>query len=708
MKTKETPEALRPYSFHGVEFSLNGTQAMADCPFCNSTDKFFINQATGQYDCKRCGLKGNKVTFLTEYHRQQSASTTVSDLSKIRKLRDNVFPTDFLKSHGLCFDAEGCILFPVQIPGKKNLNNLRKWQPSNKTFYNTPGCCSLFVERWNDKGPVLVCEGEWDALALGYLMLRSKYTDPCSIVAVPGANIFKDTWIPQFKDRDVILLYDNDHDKERADKSKFNPAKDGMKMVGKKLFGIASSINMIDWNIISNDLKDGYDIRDYLSDAIKSKKSRRALKLLLSACQPASEGSKHKRQVRRLNRESFDHVLQDWKAVYEFSESFSDVLACCFATLISLHMSDRRNPLWMFIVAPPSSGKTSIIEGFKSVKEHTEYVSELTPASIVTGLKYDSDTDPSLLNTINEKVLFIEDFTPILNMPGRDEVFGIFRAAYNGFYTARFASTIRDYEDLYFAMIAGVTPVIERINLGDFGERFLRIRLLDDFFNEDLHIQRALDNVGLRDDQKDLLLGGTDGFIEYMVKNVYEPGYNSSMDTKLLNLSKFAALLRTEIHRDKRGIPSRPVTEVASRIATQLKKLGIALTQVYRKEEVDDDCYRVMRKVAFDTCVGWFLELIQVLSQEESMSTSTISERMNIHPNQVRKIAEDAMQLNIISIKRRGGSKGIRGTKAISYCISDKLKSIMELAEIDFRKQPIIETYSPKSKRFKSLKRKRK
>jgi predicted RNA-binding Zn-ribbon protein involved in translation (DUF1610 family) len=33
---KETPETLKPYEFHSLEFSINGTEAKSDCPSCGA------------------------------------------------------------------------------------------------------------------------------------------------------------------------------------------------------------------------------------------------------------------------------------------------------------------------------------------------------------------------------------------------------------------------------------------------------------------------------------------------------------------------------------------------------------------------------------------------------------------------------------------------------------------------------------------------
>ena len=706
--TNTTPESLRPYEFHGLNFSINGTQATGECPFCSGS-KFFINKKTGQYDCKNCGEKGNKYTFLTKYH--QSMLGTVSQLKQIRKLRGNLLPVELLEASGLTMDNDGNVLFPIKNPDKENLTNLRKWNPQTKIFYNTPTCCTLFYAKWSDEGPIYVCEGEWDGLSLQCLMDRAKYTKKCSIVAVPGANIFNDSWVFRFKDRDVILLYDNDHDKQRPDGSKFNPGKDGMVMATKKLETVASSVKSINWNLLRvNDkiLPDGYDIRDFLADAIKTKKSKRALLNLLKACETVVTSSKKQAQI--LKRESFDDVVTDFQSVYAFGKSFQDALACCFASIISLKIEG--NPLWLFLVAPASSGKTAIIDCFETAYDYTEHLSKLKDTALVSGWRNSGQDaeDPSMLPRLKNKVLFLKDFTAVLSMGvgEKEKLFGMLRDAYDGRFTQHYGTGLsRTYTDLYFGIVAGVTHAIHAENRSSLGERFLKVNLLDEDFVEEDHIRKALSNIGEKKHNNELLQGSVNGFLKYLNTKDILPAFTSEMYERLIALSQIVAFLRTTVDRSHgREMAYRPQPEIGSRIATQLKKLGLALAIVYEKQVVDEECYRIMQKVAFDSCIGWQLEIFQVLCRsDEPQSVNSLAEDMQVHPNQIRKVIEDCMQLGIVTMTRE--KKSGRGNRAFFYRVSGPLKLLMKQAKVSFNKQvKVIKTPSNRTKR--SLRRKAK
>ena len=122
MTNKEIPDTVRPYTFHGLELKVQSTQATGTCPFCNSR-KFFVGLKTGQYDCKKCGKKGNKHTFLSHVYDVSLSKTVTNDLKKISRSRDSLFPSSILAEQGIAL-VGGEALIPCKTPGKKHLSNL--------------------------------------------------------------------------------------------------------------------------------------------------------------------------------------------------------------------------------------------------------------------------------------------------------------------------------------------------------------------------------------------------------------------------------------------------------------------------------------------------------------------------------------------------------------------------------------------------------
>ena len=693
------------FEFHGTELHKNGTQLQGDCPFCGKSGHFYIKPKTGQYSCKRCNEEGNLYTFLTKIHADAVSLCTRKDLEEIAGLRDGI-PISVLKKHGICKSPMGEILIPYRKPDSDNIVNLKKWVADKKISYNTPGCNGLFFVRWEQEGPVYICEGEWDALALLNLITLSDVTTPYSVVAVPGANTFKESWCSYFANREIYFLFDNDHDKENNGK-KFNPGKDGMARAVSIILQTLKpdqkkklSINIIDWALHKNydSLSDGYDVRDWCIKYTNLKKEQIGYRKLIKMTKP-HDSSPKKKSVKAIKRTDFFEVVEDFQSVLEFGQSFIDTLACCFATMISLRIEG--NPLWLFVVGPASCGKTTIIEAFESCEEYTEHLSKLTPASLVSGWRGEGE-DPSLLPRLKNRTLCVKDFTAVLSMTSHDKenLFGMLRDAYDGRFVSTFGNgTTREYVDLYFSILAGVTQAIHAESRTNLGERFLKINLLDDNFDEMLHIKRAMSNVGMKPEQKALLSGSVLGFMNYMFKEVKElPTINEDIENKISAVSMFVALIRTQVIRNgPNSMTIRPEPEIGSRIATQLKKLALSLAIVFGQKEVSDDCYRIVKKVAVDSCVGWQLELVEALyKQNDWMTVDELAVEMRVHPNQVRRIVEDSMQLEIVVMKkiRKDG-------KRPNYCYrpSSMVRKLLRDSQIDFNALEVSDTYSNKTRR---------
>ena len=714
---------LKPFEFHGLEFNgSTKTQAKADCPCCDATNKFYVSLKDGRYHCKVCGIKGNKNTFLSVYHDIHAQQVTEQDIKKIRKLRGNVFSTKLIKEKQLCFNETGEVLFPQKNPEGKTLSNLRKWSPETKKLYNTPGCYSMYFAQWSDdpEVPVYICEGEWDALALIQLMRRAKYEKECCIVSVPGANGFKESWVKRFVGRDITIIFDNDHNKKRKDGTEFNPAQEGTDALVSKLDGTARKVRTIRWKLFGEDLKDGFDIRDVLTQAVETRKSKSILARLLKSCRSVvTKPPEGKLSVVPLKRESFKEVVEDFKKVYTVNQSFEDGLACALATVAALKI--KGNPLWLFLVAPPSSGKSVIIEAFENAWSHTVHLSTLTSTSLVSGSRTtrknedgeDEDYDPSAYARLKNKVLFIKDFTTLLSSNENEKraVFGILRDGYDGSFRRPLGNgEDRVYEDHYFGIFAGVTHAIHGENYSEVGERFLKINLIDEDFDEIAHLQRALKNTKANVDNTPLINGSIWGFLNHLdtVDKIPELSEDSPYYHKLTYLSLLVAKIRTRVPRvNGRDLAYRPESETGSRIATQLLKLGSSFALVHGKSEFDEDCYRVMQKVAMDSCVGYQLEVLNILDRSSSgMSATTIATAINLSVNQVRKITDDMMQLNLIESKRVSNNSGRRGNKVKGFFITKTVRVLMKAADLSFRGKKRVETPSKRTKRSKKFRRK--
>ena len=93
-----------------------------------------------------------------------------------------------------------------------------------------------------------------------------------------------------------------------------------------------------------------------------------------------------------------------------------DVLRVLLATVIANRMDG--DPLWLFIIGPPSSAKTELIAPLAGL-DFIYPLSSLTPQTFASG--YVADDDASLLSKLKSNtIITFKDFTSILTtVPSR-------------------------------------------------------------------------------------------------------------------------------------------------------------------------------------------------------------------------------------------------------------------------------------------------
>ncbi|MHC4676122.1 MAG: AAA family ATPase [Planctomycetota bacterium] len=236
----------------GIELrKSSGNQMVGDCPFCDKAGHLYVNKETGQWDCKVCGKSGNPINFMTGMMSILQGTTRRQDRQSLAKER-GIYSL-MIRNFGLAWNGD-CWLIPYRNKNG-NVVAINRWNPGTKRAKQLPGIStSLFnVDRLAESEPsatVWLCEGEWDAMAMTYILQKNDRPDVT--VALPGVMTFKEEWASWFKDRDVYIAFDNDEAGQRA-----------IPKAVKRLVN-AKSIQVVKW---PEEKPEGYDIRDCLIDA---------------------------------------------------------------------------------------------------------------------------------------------------------------------------------------------------------------------------------------------------------------------------------------------------------------------------------------------------------------------------------------------------------------------------------------------------------
>ena len=674
--TTSGSDKVRLFSSHGLNFTdKGGSQVVGDCPFCDKEEKFYVSKSKGQYHCKSCGEKGNGYTFLTKLMEQCRKGTTSQQYKTFG--RDRGISEAVLKREQLAFDSQTQRwLLPVWNGSAAVANVLTYDESLEKGKTRSTATCSRHLYRANtisEDGPIYVCEGEWDALALLTLMDKAR-VDNINVVAVPGAETFKKDWVEFFKDRDVVLLYDND-----------GSGQDGKTKVVDMLSGEASSIRSIHWPLT---MPNKYDIRDLISEyGSRSSTWKRLHEMIVDESERPSEP--------KLKRTSFKGLLKDFRKGLHFNKDMEDTLLITLATVISNRIPG--DPLWVYIVGPPGCGKSMVLQSFMNAN-HCVFRSKLTATSFISGMKQEDGSDPSLLAQLNEQTLLIKDFTAVKSMPivVQEHLYGILRDAYDGNVLVEYGNGVkRNYPDVHFSIIAGITDIVHGDNRAALGERFLKVEMIpsDKEYDQEAQIRASIANVVNNVKAEASLKDCVEAFVHHL-DNTFTlddlPDVPNWVIDRVVSLCQIVGRLRSTVLRERNeDVSYRPRPEIGTRLANQLIKLGRACALVSGKKAIDKDIYRMMEKVAFSTAHGWHSEIVrEMVYYKRGVTVEKLSDILQISLSSVQRRLSDLQELKIVQYEKKSGQKR-RGRPTNVWTLTESMllhwdKAKVGIARIDY------------------------
>lgn len=676
-------DKLKPFKQHGVVFrGSNATQSYGDCPFTGKQNKFYVNKETLCWDSKTAGLSGNLRGFLVEISKQNVADLTPKLLARLAENRK--LPVSAFSGFEFGYSGNG-YTFPVRNEDGQ-LMDLRMYG-LGKQILSTSGCSVwLFNTNALVKAPkeyeVYLCEGEWDTIAMAWL-LKSQGIKAVA-VGVPGANTFKREWVPYFNDRVVHVCYDNDEAGEQ-----------GEVVVDNRLRGAIKGIDFLHWPL---SLPTGYDLRDLItSEAVAEKKPKKTLRLIkemakkftrksVNAGETLEEEFSKKKVAVVVRKTSFEDVEKVFKK-WLYLENTDAIKVSC-AIILSTKM--KGDPLWMMLVAPPGGSKTEIISSF-NMCSNVYLTSSLTPHAMVSGANDRDGTDPSLLPKLNDKCLNIKDFTVILGKKEADkeEIFSIFRDAYDGSTSKDFGNGIKRHYNCHFSILAGVTPVIYNLGMqhAGLGERFLKFYIGDSIHHpsEVEMMRKAIHNVSHEFTMREEIAIVVRDFMHYKLNQFEQEGFEYpnipiEFENKLLYAVQYAATMRGTVTRDLRNndiVTSKPFREVGTRLSKTLAKFAMNLAFTLGKKEIGEEEYRIVKKMILDTIDQRAEEIVRKIynrtpHKDDTIATRDVARLTRYNSSTIGRILND---LNLLRIVERTGKNN-----KFEWRVSDHIRELIERA----------------------------
>jgi hypothetical protein len=341
-----------------------------------------------------------------------------------------------------------------------------------------------------------------------------------------------------------------------------------------------------------------------------------------------------------------------------------------------------------------NSGKTTFIDSFGGNNKLFDNLSKISAKSLVSGWKDETGEEPSYLAKLRDKTLFVKDFTVTLtdSLESQKEVFGLLTDIFDGYVKIPYGNNqVREFYDLYFNMIAGVTDIVHSHSAASIGERFLRIDFLGRNYESREFARRALLNFGKAKTQKDHLMRATLGFVRHLRSLPIRMEIQDEYIDPITDLAEFIATIRTKVESDsKEGIKYRPRTELPARLASQLAKLFVSTRCVYTTDpnsEEDFDrasklAFETVKKVALDTCYGFSLDLVRTIFKHPYINRASLADKAKIHPQRAYRVLTDLCTTGVLTAT--SGPVGSAGGRPADYfTINPKLHKVLSSEDID-------------------------
>jgi hypothetical protein len=347
-------------------------------------------------------------------------------------------------------------------------------------------------------------------------------------------------------------------------------------------------------------------------------------------------------------------------------ESHVPVLAVLAAVAANYLDGD---PVWLGVVAPPSSAKTEIIISLSLLPDVVQ-AATLTAAALLSGTPRkdrDKTAKGGLLRQVGAfGVLTLKDFGSILSMhtETRAELLAALREIADGAWTRHIGvdggKTLAWKGKL--GLIFGVTPAIDAYHgvIGSLGDRWLLTRMAP----VKGQFRMALKHRGA--DTKAMRAELADAVARLFASHRPEPRPIS--DDEIGRIERAVALvvrLRGAVERDRRTRELDMIygAEGTGRIGLALERLLAGLDSLGVNREL---ALKVVESVAMDSVPWQRREAYQRVAgtSKGSMETNDVANALGVPTVTARRVLEDLAAYGLISRESGGAGKADRWTKA--------------------------------------------
>lgn len=350
---------------------------------------------------------------------------------------------------------------------------------------------------------------------------------------------------------------------------------------------------------------------------------------------------------------TFDEILSSIKEYMILEGNDDFIVDLLLGTAISIELN---RPVWLMIIAPPSSGKTELLN-LLSVLENYHPLYNLTPRFLFSG--HPNAQGGYMIRKVKEKgIVAFPDFTTVLsvNSKARNEIFNQLRVMFDckaGLGTGIDTGKLKSWE----GKIAVISLVTEKVEIlkeksTDLGERFLYYSYVPKYKEDKVFVRNDF-NISNKENVPQIVKEFLDS--KRIVLSKYS--INSELKMFLIGLSKFIAIGRSTVQRDGHGreiaFIHRP--EEPYRIMNVLSSLFVSMINL--NEDIIRT-KRILRKLAFSSIPMIRSNILYTIQNTNKLNITfdDIYASFKLSESRIRRVIEDLNAIGVLEVIPSGDS----------------------------------------------------
>lgn len=314
------------------------------------------------------------------------------------------------------------------------------------------------------------------------------------------------------------------------------------------------------------------------------------------------------------------------------------------------HYGVESDPVWLFVLGPSGSGKSSVIINALSGLPKTWVMGDLTTKTFISHFK--GKENAGLLHQIGASgLLLFKDFTTIISKrdDDRNEIAAQLREIYDGKWRRDTGVGGTPGWEGKITVIAAATPALERAwsLKRELGERFVTVR-----WPRIGGARMARQAAAQRGREPEIARKMKELTFELCcARPLAKPApLNDLWGERTANLADMVARLRGSVVRESYGkheIIDVPSIEEPSRLNKTLELLVSSHAALWEREPGADD-YRIAKRVAFDSIPSLRKSIFEFLKDGALITQSELCNALDLPESSVRYQCEELAALKVL------------------------------------------------------------